>query len=304
MRDSWLTTWTGILLALLGLLLISWILYVQSVEEARRSLVNKETFCPAPKGITVWGVKHLEPPTAPGGMAIVIDATDSLDEKARKELSSYFRSQEYIDSLSDFQRVRVYALEESLGALENPDFDLCVPPNKTVSPWIDNPRKRRAEFKEKFVSVLVNIVDQLARREEAQQSPIAGMLGVMAEENGRVIVVSDMMEHSPPICSLYQNAGRRHDYPGFVEKGCAENADTLRETHFDILLVSREKLRGLQNPSLVEFWTTHFEGNGATVNFSPLAVIAASCDNTSDPLGCKACLEPGWLENYDYCVNF
>ena len=303
MREA-LSTWLGWWLIFLALASMAWLLYAQDTEKARRSLVNAENYCPVAEGKTVWGFKRIEPPSAPDGVAVVIDATDSLDEKAREELRSYFGGKEYINSLSDFQRVRVYALEESLGALETPSFDLCVPPNKTVSEWLDNPRKRREEFEENFKNVLVDIIDQLAQREEAQQSPIAGMLGVMAEENGRVIVVSDMMEHSPPICSLYQNAGRRHDYPVFVEKGCAENADTLRETHFDILLVSREKLRGLQNPSLVEFWTAHFEGNGATVNFSPLAVIAASCDNTSDPLGCKACLEPGWLENYDYCVNF
>lgn len=301
MRESW-ATWLGVLLAILGTLGITLLLYLQSAEETRRKLVNAETFCPEKEGRKVWGIWRLEPPPAPGGIAIVIDATDSLDGKARKALRSYFGGEEYIDSLSDFQRVRVYALEESVGALETPSFDLCVPP-KTVSPWLDNPRKRREKFEAQFKSVLVGIVDKLAQREEAEQSPITEMLGVMAEDNGRIIVVSDMMEHSPPVCSLYKNAGR-HDYAAFMEKGCAKHADKLGDTHFDILFVTREKLRRLQNPSLVVFWRSHFAENGATVRFRPLAVVAASCDDTDDPLGCRACLEPDWLDNYEYCANF
>lgn len=302
-RETWLT-WLGWLLTALGSAFIIGLLYVQSAEEARRSLINAETFCPEPEGKDVWGISRIEPPPAPGGIAIVIDATDSLDGKARAALRSYFGGEEYINSLDDFQRVRVYALEETLGALEIPSFDLCVPPNKTVSPWIDNPRKRREEFKEKFVSVLVGIIDELAQREEAQQSPIMGMLGAVAEDNGRVIVVSDMMEHSPPVCSLYKAAGRQHNYAEFAEKGCAQSADKLSGTHFDILYVKREKLRGLQNPSLLSFWKAHFKENGATATPRPLAVVAISCDDTDDPLGCRACLEPDWLENYEYCTSF
>ena len=301
MRASWLETLIGIILAVIGLLSMLWLLYVQDIERNRRLLINTETYCPASKGKTVWGIKRLEPPSAPGGIAIVIDATDVLDEKARESLRSYFSGKEYIESISDFQRVRIYALAEYVGALEKPSFDFCAPPNKMVSPWLDNPRKRREEFEEKFVSVMTAEIDKLAQRDESERSPIMAMLGAISEDNDRVIVVSDMMEHSPP-CSLYTNAGR-HSYSAFTRRGCIQGADKIRYTHFDVLFISREKLRGLQNSSLVEFWNAHFKENGATTKFRPLAAIAASCEKSANPLVCKACLEPDWLEYFDYCAR-
>lgn len=301
--DVW-KTWLGILLAILGFLVVLVLLYAQSAEKARRSLVDAETFCPKPEGKTVWGINHIKPPAMPGGVAIVIDATDSLDSAARESLSIYFDGEEFSNSISDFQRVRVYSLEESVGALEVPSFDLCAPPNKEVSPYLDNPRKRRIEFKEKFVRVLVEIIDELARGKEKSRSPIAEMLGIIAEENERIIVVSDMMEHSPPTCSLYRNGGR-HNYATFAAKGCVKSAAQLGETHFDILFLSREKLRGTQNPSLVSFWTTYFKTNDATVTFRPLAIIAVSCNRAEDrPQECEKCLGNDWLENYEYCTRF
>ncbi len=303
MRGAFLTNFFGVVLGAAGLFFIAALFFFQSVEKERRSLVDAKTFCPEAEGKTVWGIKRLEPPEAPGGIAVVIDATDSLDEKARKALREFFGGGEYLSSLNDFQRVRVYALEESIAAREKPAFDLCVPPNKTVSPWLDNPRKRREEFDEKFVGVLLGIVEELARREEANRSPIAAMLGATAGDNARVIFVSDMMEHSPGGCSLYKKGGE-HDYPAFQKKGCAPQSEKLRGTQFDILFVAREKLRELQNPSLVQFWKAHFEENGATARFLPLAVVAADCEKTAAPPECKACREPNWPENYKYCANF
>lgn len=285
----------------LALAIIVILLFFQSLERERRALVDINTFCPKSEGVTVWGFHRIDPPPFPGETAIVIDATDSLNLKVRAALKKYFNGDKYLSSLKDFERVRVYAMKEFVGALAEPSFDLCVPPNKNVSPWLDNPRKRREAFEKQFVSTFVKTIDALAQREEANRSPILETLALVSKDNKRIIIVSDLMQHGDK-CSLYQNGGR-HDYNAFRRDGCIEFDDNLSETEIDVLFVSREKLQRLQNPRLIEFWKKHFESNGASAHFRPLEAIDSSCVDTHDASRCMECLTDEWVNDYNYCQD-
>lgn len=291
----------GVLLAVAGAAFLTGLFFLQATETARRSLVDTDTYCPKQEGITVWGFHRIEPPAFPGETAIVIDATDSLNDKARNSLQKYFGGEGFLSLLDDFKRIRVYALKEFAGALAQPNFDMCVPPNKDVSPWLDNPAKRREEFENKFLDVFKGIIDELAQREEANRSPIFETLQLVSKDNQRVVMVSDMMEHSER-CSLYRNEGR-HDYNSFIQAGCAKPSDNLAGTEIDILFVSREKLKQLQNPKLIKFWEEHARRNYAPFRIRPLETIHISCGKADNFSECQSCLTDKWVDNYHYCLN-
>ena len=251
MKNDWFKTLGGIALAGLAALILAGFLFASHLEKARRSLILPDSHCPVEHSVKVWGFHEISPPPIPRKIVVVIDATDQIPTKQRREIANWFKF-DFVRSLKNkrFAKVAIYQLDEIISD-QAPEFDKCAPPSE-ANPWIENPRIILKIFEEKFHSELLNVVKSLASGDENKFSPILEMTDKMFGSYDEMILVSDLMHHTSEY-SLYKNA-REHSVPVTVTKN-------LRGKKLTVIYIIREKLKWRQNVTLREFWRRHLEDN-------------------------------------------
>ncbi len=249
MKNDLFKTLGGIALVSLAILVLAGFLFASHLEKARRSLILPDSHCPVEHSVKVWGFYEISPPTVPRKIVVVIDATDQIPTKQRSEIAHWFKS-DFVRSLDRFTKVTIYQLDEIISD-KAPEFEKCAPPSE-ANPWIENPRIIRKVFEEKFHSELLDVVKSLASGDEKKFSPILEMADKMFGSYDEMILVSDLMHHTPEY-SLYKNAGE-HSVPVTVTKN-------LRDKKLTVIYIIREKLKWRQNATLREFWQRHLEDN-------------------------------------------
>ena len=260
------------------LFIIAWF-FVAEVGKVTRTLQGQyaDDFCPSPETGKVWGIYEIPPPKILGSTAIIIDTSDALPSEVRLALREHFagfninaadgvsaeeidifKEVAFIKPLRNYERVRVYGMTERIGDFVVSSFDMCVPRHKGINALTENERKLWIKFIEKFRPVLSGVIENLAVRPEAKWSPIMETVHSTAAKHDRIVLVSDLMHHTPS-CSLYKAQGNfaNRDY-----SNCAEGAESLDDTSIEVLFVKREKLRHHQTKGLIDLWRSHIENNG------------------------------------------
>lgn len=259
------------------------------------------------KLLKVIPVTEITAPEIPRKTAIIVDATDRLPSDAAGMLASQFAlragagGNSSQSNLEDYEMVAIHELRDSIVAMPEPSFRKCAPIHNNISEWTDNKRQRLQTFKNQFERKIKEQVYALIEQPESDRSPIMETLGEIAKSYDRIIIVSDMMEHASASCSLYTRGIAKHDYESFKRKGCANYYNSLAGKDIQVLLVLREKIRHLQNPTLKAMWENHFKRHGAKHNFTVLGDIPPACKDSPDKTTCSVCLAPGFIEGYSTC---
>ena len=276
-KQETLKTAAGIVLGVVSVLILTAILYWSERERTARALIDVATYCPLYEPKKVWGVFVVRPPTIPRRTAILIDATDRIPKIQRIAIKTWFES-EFTRVLARFERITIYELQPKEGnaqpALEEaPRFSQCAPPSK-ANPWIENPRLVRQAFEQKFIATMLTVIEALASGDEKPWSPILEATGQIFEDHDRVILISDLMHHTPDY-SLYSSVGQSHSYTDYRIRVPTVSPTRLEEKRLDVLFLRRKKLEQFQNESLFSFWREHLEGQGGAFEVeTDLPVIA------------------------------
>ena len=259
-------TIAGIVLGAVSVLVLTTILFFSEKERTERALIDATNHCPLYASKKVWGVYVLHPPTVPRRTAVLIDATDRIPEAQRASIKTWFEG-EFTRALARFERITIYELQpegdKAQPALEEePRFSKCAPPSK-ANPWVENPRLIRQAFEQQFIASMLEVIESLASEDEKPWSPILEAAGQIFEDHDRVILISDLMHHTPSY-SLYQSVGRHHSYTDYVDRTQRISPTRLDGKRLEVVFLPREKLAPWQNESLFSFWREHLESRGGT----------------------------------------
>ena len=207
-----------------------------------------------------------------GRTVVLVDATDSLNSSQRKAVIDEMKN--LPSSLDLHEQVSVFVLSEENLHLASPEIELCYPGDEgSANPLIQNPRRIQRHFEEKFQKPMADTIDLLAKTPPQRTSPIHEMLHAVAlyrnfdsTKKRRLIVVSDLIQNTPPVYSQYsegtdfsdwRNSAHGRDFPDFA----------LRDVEVKVLYLKRpeEHAKRVQSRAHVLFWEKYFSALGASV---------------------------------------
>ena len=203
--------------------------------------------------------------------AILIDATDSLDESkikaAGEKINKLLKSE-----LATGEWVGMYVLDESNLALPSPRAALCNPGGKRqCNPLIENCQDAQLKFKRDFLSPMETAINGLADSPPRPSSPILEMIRAVAlardfdsSQKRKLIIVSDMLQNT----RQYSHHRGRADFAEWKKSDAAREFSSLSLSGVDvrILYVKRPQYAQLQTRGHVLFWEEYFAAVGAKIS--------------------------------------
>ena len=203
--------------------------------------------------------------------AILIDATDSLDESkikaAGERINKLLKSE-----LATGEWVGMYVLDESNLALPSPRAALCNPGGeRQCNPLIENCQDAQLKFKRDFLSPMEKAINGLADSPPRPSSPILEMIRAVAlardfdsSQKRKLIIVSDMLQNT----RQYSHHRGRADFAEWEKSDAAREFLSLSLSGVDvrILYVKRPQYAQLQTRGHVLFWEKYFAAVGAKIS--------------------------------------
>lgn len=202
--------------------------------------------------------------------AVLVDATDSLSESQRKTVMDEINALRGRLALHEW--VGIFVLNEDNLTLPAPEIALCYPGDgSTANRLIRNPDLIRRHFEKKFQRPLESAIERLAQAPSRATSPIHEMIRAVALDRNfdstkkrRLIVISDMLQNTPPEYSHYRDGA---DFSAWRNSahGKAFPEFSLLGVEVEILYLKRANDRDVQNRGHVSFWEDYFAELGASV---------------------------------------
>ena len=203
--------------------------------------------------------------------AILIDATDSLDESkikaAGERINKLLKSE-----LATGEWVGMYVLDESNLALPSPRAALCNPGGeRQCNPLIENCQDAQLKFERDFLNPMKEAIDGLADSPPRPSSPILEMVRAVAlardfdsSQKRKLIIVSDMLQNT----RQYSHHRGRADFAEWEKSDAAREFLSLSLSGVDarILYVKRPQYAQLQTRGHVLFWEKYFAAVGAKIS--------------------------------------
>ncbi len=243
----------GVALAIIAFALVAALVLLRPETVPR----DPETLCPeaGPSRVT----------------AILLDTTDRVGPTSRADILA--RLDDLVASSRADEMMVAYETSRIArdGTLFPPKLTVCNPGDPdAANPLISNPELIRRRLEEGFRRPLDMLFRELLDRNRADVSPLLENVQaiavtlfarrVHAETPKRLIVVSDLMQHSQHL-SLYRG---RLDYDAFDRTVGADALRTnLRDVEIEVLFVRRrehDRFDGVR--SLIDFWERWFEAQG------------------------------------------
>lgn len=201
--------------------------------------------------------------------AILIDATDSLEESQIKSLLE--ATTDLRNRLELYEWVGVFVLNEGNLTVPKPEIALCNPGNEdTANPLYQNPREIKRKFEKQFAKPLRRTIEKLASLPKQDRSPIIEMIRSVAlsfdfdsSQKRKLIIVSDMLQY----VDEYSHYDGKVDYAAWKKTPyAAEFLDLpLSEVEVEIWYVKRPDLGKLQTHRHIQFWVDFFKDAGANL---------------------------------------
>lgn len=204
--------------------------------------------------------------------AVLVDATDTLNESQIKTVLEEMN--DLRNRLALHEWVGIFILNEDNLNLSAPEIALCYPGDRsTANPLIQNPELIQREYETKFKNPMESAIKRLAQSSPQGTSPIHEMIYSVAlnrdfdsTKQRRLIIVSDMLQHTPPGYSHYRD-GVDFDAWRNSPHGRGFPQLSLLGVEVEILYLQRanDHSRAVQNRGHVYFWENYFAELGASV---------------------------------------
>ncbi|MDG2518091.1 hypothetical protein [Lysobacter soli] len=225
-----------VVLAVIGFFYFKAVLSQHSLDEA--------TLCPAsPQSVTV----------------LLVDVTDPMNLPQKQDFLNQLDS--LVESVPRYGKLVIAKVDPVSERLLVPVITRCNPGSShDVSEISGNPGKLEAMRREKFIAPLREAFDQLLQASSAPRSPILESMQSInltelqrsnAEGNRRLIVASDLLQHTPDI-SFYR---RLPDPDGLVKSEAFSRVRTdLRGTDVELWMLQRADSTNTQPRQLPDLW--------------------------------------------------
>lgn len=211
--------------------------------------------------------KTLCPSNGPlGHVVLLVDKSDPMTFTQRKDFEVLY--EEIVTRIvSKGHLLSVYALADDFEATAEPLLQLCNPGDGSDASRVNaNPVQLKRVFDQKYVKPMLELRDDLVTDKPGKASPILEMVQLtgitgfrkqMAAGERRLIIVSDMIQHTPQF-SMYKGVPK---YEAFAEtpygmKSLADLKDVKVE--FRMLL----NTPAVQGEDLFNFWRQHVKQSG------------------------------------------
>lgn len=228
-----------------GLLAIGAIAYAH-----RPAALDRETLC-------------LRDAPAPASVAILSDATDRLSARHRKRLQRAVQAE--VASLPKHARLMVFSLDARQPREPKLVFAKCNPGRGAdVNALFDNPRRVEKLFEQEFMAPLQAELEKAAHTRDARVSPILeGVWAVstdpdFAAAKRRLVLISDMMQHTKEGVSLYRDGDVSVTPQGPDRPDVALNGAEVR-----LVVLDRPEHSEKQARAIDGFWRPLLEEAGA-----------------------------------------
>lgn len=201
-----------------------------------------------------------------GHVVLLVDKSDPMTFTQRKDFEVLY--EEVVTRIvPKGHLLSVYALADDFVATAEPLLELCNPGDGSDASRVDaNPVQIKREFDQKYVMPMLELRDVLVTDKSGKASPILEMVQLtsitgfrkqMVTGERRLIIVSDMIQHTPQM-SMYKGVPQ---YEAFAEtpygkKSLAGLKDIKVE--FRMLL----NTPNVQGEDLFNFWRQHVKQSG------------------------------------------
>jgi hypothetical protein len=226
-----------LLLAIAGFVIYLYVSKSRAVAE-----LDPDTFCPknGPASVT----------------AVLVDRTDGINEVQAEALKALFMT--WIEGVPEHGAFRVYEVAGGSG-MPSPVLSVCNPGNvENVNVFTGNERLTRQRYEAKFRGPIEKLLADMLTDEEAQTSPIMEAVQAIAirdfgagraKEERKLIVVSDLMQHTPEF-SLYKAPP---DIQGFRKSPYGRKIESdLSDVETTVYLLHSSSAK--QTRDVVQFW--------------------------------------------------
>jgi len=198
----------------------------------------------------------------PSHTLLLIDATEPLVARRKRLLGDAVAKAQA--ATPTHGRLSIVSLDA-----EQPDeprwlASLCSPGDGSdASFWFANPARLRARWQDGFAAPLTEATGRASAHHDEKTSSIIAALRFLAREPAfndapkrRLVLVSDLMEHSPGTMSLYEKDARfepARDLPARDLPARLEGVDVA------IVLIDRPRYAAAQIDVWARFWSAWFE---------------------------------------------
>lgn len=248
--------WILITIAAIGFLAIGAAAVTLSLRERRTDVV---TGCP---------VDHYDAVTA-----VLVDMTDALDPVQAAALRNTLLK--IRDATPKYGRLEIYTLAPVDVSTLKPIFAACSPGSaKDVdSSLYGNPELAERIWRKQFGDKAEEIIAKIQNTQPEERSPILeGVKSVSVTAFGnplaqdakvkKFVLISDLIQNGPEL-SMYQGIP---DLARFRQSQFyADTRPGLRGADVELVIISRETKRNIQNAPWRDFWIGYFDSVNSTV---------------------------------------
>lgn len=209
---------------------------------------------------------YLCPETGPyGATTILIDKTDPFNETQILDIKRKILLEK--ENLEKHTRLTVFVINDKQIKVK-PVFSICNPGDASDITNFDQklaPDFYQKQYEKKFEEPLNNVLEVLSIVEKADTSPIMEMIQHVSvstfplketKHGNRLIIISDMIQNSPPNFSMYSS----YDFNSFKNSSYYKKINTnLRDASIYILKTRQPNFEHLQGEKLIKFWQSYFK---------------------------------------------
>ncbi len=206
----------------------------------------------------------------PSVTAIVIDNTDALSAVQKASLRGQLEG--IVNTVSQYGRLDIYAVESSQNGLVKPLFSMCSPGRKDeVSEWTANPERVAKRWREKFFDPALAKVDSCLEQSKRDTSPIMETIQSVSisslQDNllsdgarRKLVLASDMIEFGPDL-NLYKGIPEVREF--IKSESFRKLRGDLRRVEVSIMLFRRVTAAHIQREDFMDFWAAVLTQQGA-----------------------------------------
>ncbi len=202
----------------------------------------------------------------PAHTIVLVDSTDRLEARHRRKLRAVLAQER--ERLSRYEMLTIMRISARRPQEPSILFSRCLPqPPEDANPLFQNARIARERWDEAFGQALDSALRSAGAGGGARTSPIvAGVRAVAADPNfgaevpaRRLVLVSDLLEHSPDGFSLY---ARGADYGAWIASAPAGPPD-LAQVDVRVVPLDRPDHAESQAFARETFWPAFFDAADA-----------------------------------------